>query len=70
MRQALPWNREGGRDTERGPGGVYEADRESESRRDRRGEVVQGDYENTLLFVGRVLGQVRLYGKRGRGGGR
>ena len=29
----------------------------------------RGNLENTLPFVGRVLGQVRLYGERGRGGG-
>ena len=34
---------------------------------DRQGESKQGDHENTLLFVGRVMGQVRLYGERGRG---
>ena len=36
---------------------------------DRRGEVARGDHENTLPFVGRVLGQVRLYRERGRGEG-
>ena len=35
----------------------------------RRGEGEREDHENTLPLVGRVLGQVRLYEERGRGGG-
>ena len=38
-------------------------------RGNRRGEGERGDRENTLPLVGRVLGQVRLYGEKGRGGG-
>ena len=56
-------------DTERGPESVYEVDG-SGARRNRRVEGAQGDHENTLLLVGRVSGQVRLYRERGRGGGR
>ena len=39
------------------------------ARGDRRGEGARGNHENTLLLVGRVLGQVRLYREKGRGGG-
>ena len=39
----------------------------SGSRGDRRGEGARGDHENTLLLVGRVLVQVRLYGEGGGG---
>ena len=34
-----------------------------------RGEGEKSDHENTLPLGGRVLGHVRLYGERGRGGG-
>ena len=34
----------------------------------RRGEGERGDHKNTLPFVGRVMGKVRLYGERGGGG--
>ena len=30
----------------------------------------QNDHENTLPFIGRVVGHVRLYGERGKRGGR
>ena len=40
----------------------------SGSRGDRRVEGEQGDHKNTLPFVRRVLGQVRLYGERERVG--
>ena len=63
---AMEWG--GGVDTEWGPGGVYEADR-SRARGDQRGEGARGDHKNNIPLVGRVLGQVRLYGERGRGGG-
>ena len=36
---------------------------------DQRVEGERGDHKNTLLLVGRVLVQVRLYGERGREGG-
>ena len=39
----------------------------SRFRVDLRVEVARGDHENTLPFVGSVLGQVRLYGERERG---
>ena len=39
------------------------------ARGDQRGEGTWGDHEKTLLFVGRLVGQVRLYGERGRGRG-
>ena len=55
-------------DMERVPDSAYEVD-EYEARGNRRGEGERGDHENNLPLVGRVLGQVRLYGERGRGGG-
>ena len=36
----------------------------SGSRGDRRVEGEWGNHKNNLLFVGRVLGQVRLYGEK------
>ena len=36
------------------------------SRVDRRGKGEQGDHKKTLLFVGRVLEQVRLYRQKER----
>ena len=42
---------------------------EVRDRGDQWGEGERGDHENTLPLEGRVLGQVRLYGERGRGGG-
>ena len=41
----------------------------SRSRKDRLAEGDLGNHENTLLFIGRLLGQVWLYGERERGGG-
>ena len=35
-----------------------------------RGEGARSDHENTLPLGGRVLGHIRLYGERGRGGDR
>ena len=43
---------------------------EVRDREDRRGEGERGNHENNLPLGGRVLGQVGLYGERGRGGGR
>ena len=40
----------------------------SGSRVDRLGDGERGDHENTFPFVGRVSGQLRLYGERERGG--
>ena len=40
----------------------------SGSRVDQRGEGKRGNHKNILPFVGRVLGQVRFYGERERGG--
>ena len=42
---------------------------EVQDRGDRRGEGERGDHENTLPLGGRLLGQVWLYGERGRRGG-
>ena len=42
-----------------------------DSRKDGRAQRSRGawsDHENNLLLGGRVEGQVRLYGERGRGG--
>ena len=44
------------------------AGRMSGSRVDWRVEGEWVNHENTILFVGRVLGQVMLYGERERGG--
>ena len=41
---------------------------EARDRSDRRGEGERGNHENTLPLGGRVLGHIRLYGERGRGG--
>ena len=44
----------------------------SGSRQEGRGQRdadKQKDHENTLPFIGRVVGHVRLYGERGREGG-
>ena len=41
----------------------------SGSRVDQQVEGARGDQENTLPLVGKVLGQVQLYGERERGGG-
>ena len=46
-----------------------EAERKSGSRGDWRGEDARSNHKNTLLLVGRVLGQVQLYGERGTGRG-
>ena len=36
---------------------------------DQRGEGERSNHINNLPFVGRLMGQVRLYGERGRVGG-
>ena len=41
----------------------------SESRVHWRVEGARGNHENTIFFVGRVLGQVQLYREREREGG-
>ena len=53
---------------ERGPDSVYEVDG-SEDRGNRQGEGERGDHKNTLPLVGRVSGQVRLYGESEGGWG-
>ena len=53
-------------DMERGPDSGTEVDG-SKARGNQRGEGERDDHENTIPLDGRVSGQVRLYGERGRG---
>ena len=51
---------------------TYGDQRRSVSRQEgrvQRGEGTRGEYENTLMLGGRILGHIRLYGERGRRGG-
>ena len=65
-RMAMYW---GGGGTRNGAWKAFRRPSGSPGQGDLWGEGERGDHENTLPFVGRVMGKVRLYGERGRGEG-
>ena len=63
---AMEYGGRGGEDTD----GYRRRQSSRQDGRVQRGRGARSDHENTLLLGGREESKVRLYGERGRGGGR